>query len=530
MAAPFGPVNTFNDLTPGAHTITIRDANLCPYNFDFSIYEPNSLQIDSLVKVDPFCDGSSDGSVNSFVSGGTEPYTYLWSNSETTPGLQNIMEGTYTLTVQDLNGCSDQASITLKAPTSIQLSFDSTAVSCYGGLNGSASVNATGGTEPYTYLWTTTPSSTTRIITNLTADVYNVIVTDKNNCSASGSVSVIEPDTLIANVDASSGIIDVKCNGDATGAAYLTVTGGNFDMAYQYSWSNGDSSQNISNVTAGSYVVTVTDHKGCIDIATVTITQPDPLGANAVLVRPTCPGFSDGLAGVSGIGGTSPYTYSWQGGITSLLLSDLPLGTYYVTVIDSNLSVFIDSVEVTEFSQVWADFIADPYETTILTPEIDFLDSSVTEIENIRITGWQWEFGDGAISDIENPTHEYGDTGSFNVTLIVTTEDGCTASVMKTIRIIDESTMYIPNAFTPDGDGINDYFGVKAENIAEFEMYIYNRWGEMIFKTEDQDDLWNGKKNNEGDVSPDGVYVYIVISKDHQGRVHRHIGHVTLLQ
>ncbi len=205
---------------------------------------------------------------------------------------------------------------------------------------------------------------------------------------------------------------------------------------------------------------------------------------------------------------------------------------YSVTLTYTNTTGCKDSITqiglITVYSQPVAIFNATPQPTNITQPEIHFHDHSTGVIDN-----WTWTFGNGAGSSIQNPTYTYADTGSYSVQLIVSNVHGCTDTAIHMIIIDPILTCYIPNAFSPfDENGTNDEFMINGTNILleDFEMAIFDRWGERIFTTGDLHQGWNGRKGNIGEVCELGVYVYKINLKDWKGLAHEYIGHVTLLK
>ena len=197
---------------------------------------------------------------------------------------------------------------------------------------------------------------------------------------------------------------------------------------------------------------------------------------------------------------------------------------------------------VTVFPVPVADFTFTPTTTTILNPIIDFTNTTAGG------STYSWDFGDGNIlpagsgniangthsgttsGTYMNPTHIYGDTGTYTITLTATNQFGCTDVISYDIIIEGEYVIYVPNSFTPDGDGINDYFlsqgiGIDRDN---YKMMIFNRWGELIFETENPDLGWDGMYR--GVMSQTDVYVWKIRTLDHKTLPHEYIGNVTLLK
>src|SRR5690606_12705076 len=231
----------------------------------------------------------------------------------TTATATNLTTGVYQLTITDGHGCQliDTAHI---APPSSPLTATAgniVPVSCFGGSNGSATVNVSGGSASYSYSWNTTPVQTTATATGLSAGTYTVIVSDQYGCADTVSFVVTQP---ASGVVASSGIVQpVSCAGGSNGSASVTVAGGT--MPFTYSWSPSVSTgSSANNLSAGNYVVTVTDNNGCSDTAMIMITQPSPIAAITQIADVNGNSGSDGsiTATVSGV--TAPSSYSWLGG------------------------------------------------------------------------------------------------------------------------------------------------------------------------------------------------------------------------
>jgi hypothetical protein len=226
--------------------------------------------------------------------------------------------------VRDGAGCQSSVNVTVTNPAQITTSTNSTSVNCFGGNNGSATVTAGGGTGSLTYNWNSAPAQSSATATNLPAGSYTVTVTDQNSCSVSATVSVTQPNAALSGTIAPTA---VNCFGGSTGSAIVTPAGGTPN--YAFVWSNAQTAATLSNVTAGTYTVTITDSKNCTATATSTITQP--AAALAVSTQTTA---NTAIANVSG--GTSPYNYIWSTtpAQTIATATGLTPGTYSVTVTD----------------------------------------------------------------------------------------------------------------------------------------------------------------------------------------------------
>ncbi len=340
--------NAVSGLAAGTYRVTVTDANGCTALDSITVTQPPRLiaaasVISNYNGAQISCNGSADGLLSATATGGVGPYFYNWNTTppQSTQVATGVGAGTYIVTVTDINGCTDTASITITQPAAITASgavtsnFNGFGVSCFGGSNGAATITATGGTGTLNYTWPAGSGvGNTANATGLTAGTYVVTVTDTNSCSATVSITVTQPTQLSAATTAE----DAKCFGSTDGRAWVTVTGG--VPTYTYSWNTTpvQSTDTATNLGAGTYTVAITDQNGCSATATVTVGQPALLVATIVGDDVTCPGGSDGSATASATGGTSPYNYVWsttpaQTGATA---TGLTAGTYTVTVTDAN--------------------------------------------------------------------------------------------------------------------------------------------------------------------------------------------------
>ncbi|MBK8845695.1 MAG: T9SS type A sorting domain-containing protein [Bacteroidetes bacterium] len=317
-----------NALTAGTYTVTVTDANGCSKECSSVVNEPQPLSI-TLTANDVECNGGLNGSIINTVTGGLTPYTYLWENGATTKNRSNLAAGTYTVTVTDDGGASISDQIAVIEPAALVANCSAVNVTINGGSNGIATVSVSGGTSPYSYLWTNGNTSSSN--TGLVSGTYTVTVTDANGCATSCQSTVNEPNVLTATINE---VLGVSCNGSATGELEATATGGL--SPYTYAWSNGTTSAINSNLIAGIYTVIVTDDAGASASTSYTLSEPVALTANCSSTNVTINGASDGTAEVTAAGGVTPYTYLWSNGQTTANVSGLNAIAYTVTVTDGN--------------------------------------------------------------------------------------------------------------------------------------------------------------------------------------------------
>lgn len=294
----------------------------------------------------PDCNGSSDGAITLTVSGGTSPYTFIWSNGSTNQNPSGLPAGTYSVTATDANGCTQTATATLNNPPQLIASATGNNPLCNGGNTGSINTTVSGGTSPYTFSWSNGSSSQNP--GGLGAGTFSGTITDANGCQQTVSVTLSNPPQLTASATGTNPL----CFGGNTGSINLTPGGGT--SPYTYQWNNGSTAQDPTGLPAGSYTVTVTDANGCQQTTSVSLGQPPQLTASASGTNPVCNGGSNGSINLSPGGGTPSYTYLWSNGSTQQDPTGLPAGSYTVTVTDANGCQQTTSVNLSNPPQISA--------------------------------------------------------------------------------------------------------------------------------------------------------------------------------
>ncbi|TVR81105.1 MAG: hypothetical protein EA412_03680, partial [Chitinophagaceae bacterium] len=311
---------------------------------------------------------AENGSIQISVSGGQEPYTFLWSNGETTQNISGLSGGTYTVTVTDDDGCFETLTVFIDdlfnpVITDVDLSVFGCGynISCYGASDGFIDITVSSGIPPYTFEWSGSGNFTSnnQNINNLQAGLYNVTITDANNCIYNESFELTEPNELFINIDSisvySNGF-NVSCFNSADGMIEVSLEGGCLPVSVSWSGPDGFVSDvlNIDNLVAGDYNLSIVDSNGCSLDTLITLTQPDSI--SLLLSSATdfngfdisCNGESDGeiLSTVSG--GVPPYQYLWSNGSTTESIENLTAGLYSVTVTDSVGCIIESELELTE--------------------------------------------------------------------------------------------------------------------------------------------------------------------------------------
>lgn len=377
-------------------------------------------------------------------------------------------------------------------------------------------IEVEGGIPPYTYEWDNgagTGNHVTVMPTQTT--VYTVTVTD--DCGQTHTDQI----TITVGMDYGSVSSDTLiCTG---GTATLTASGGS-----TYLWCTGATSETITvqPVQSTTYYVTIYDACDGVDSVTVNV-QPLPMVNIKPGTQSICRGETISLVageGQSFSWSSSPSDPSISGHINqqAILASPNFTTTYTVEATDSLGCVNSATATVTLNPNPVASFFTNPKTANILEPVIDFFDNSM------GAASWYWQLGDGSSYNVPSFQHVFADTGRYEVNLVVYNSYGCVDSTSGYVMVQPTFTIYIPSAFSPNDDLRNDVFYVYGEGIMDFELRIFDRWGKVIFRTDDINTGWDGRINNNP--APEGVYVYEVVYSDGLSKRRRVNGTVTLLR
>ncbi len=337
-SGPGGFVSTVEDisgLAAGNYSLTVTDSNGCSHTENIVLSEPTVINITTTSVTDVTCFGLSNGAATVSVSGGVSPYGYLWSNGETTSQSTGLPAGNHSVVVSDANGCSDsltiviQQSSTLDATIQTLTDYNGYTISCNNSADGSLSTTVSGGNAPYSFLWST--NETVQTISNLSAGNYSVTITDNSGCSTSATIQLDATPIITSSFQ----IQNPFCNNSADGSAEIIVSGG--VPSYSYLWSTGQTTQQLSNLTAGNYSVTVTDANGCTIVTDTSLTNPTLLDATVISVNDvSCFGLADGSAVIQITGGVPAYNFQWSNGSTEQNLQNVISGNYALNITDAN--------------------------------------------------------------------------------------------------------------------------------------------------------------------------------------------------
>ncbi len=518
-------------LIAGSYNVAIIDANGCKVVRNaIAVVNPPAVNIvfNSIKSVKCNNGTPCDGQATAVASGGSGVvYSFLWSSGETinnsaTSSATALCQGYQKVTVSDANNCTRVDSVLVPSPLPLVLDFMSLtikAVSCKGLADGGATVAGFGGTSPYTYAWQQGTVGAT--IGNVAAGTYNVTIKDANNCVKTYPVGVTEPPLLVASIDFSN-TRNVTCSNKSDGEVAVKKIGGN-SGAFNYAWTNNVSTTSTAvNLPPGTYTVTVTDGKGCNDTARYTVKSPPPIVANIpVPEQPRCFGEQTTVTVTTAAGGNGPiFKFSVDDGVENALIDNklVPIfaGEHIIKVFDGLGCEFVDTINVTEPPQLVVNLGPDVKVGLGEEVELRGAVQSVYPIDTaiwLPTTGLRFNVSGG------NPLQAFASPpNNTTYTLIVTDINGCQGSDDVAVEIDRNRNVYIPNVFSPNGDGTNDFFGVYAGlGVSDVNfMRVFDRWGNLVYSVDkftptnsvNKGNGWDGTfKGSPMDV---GVYVYII--------------------
>jgi phenolic acid decarboxylase len=442
---------TTQDLTglaPGTYTLIVKDSSNCSVQKSYVVGNSASITI-TAAAIQPACT-QSNGSINITVTGGAEPYTFVWSNGMTTEDIQNLAPGSYKVIVTDANGCKAELSYNLRENNTLRLNAVVKQTSCLDDASGAIDVIVTGGTAPYTFTWSN--GQTSEDLSGLTAGIYKVTVTDANGCTATLTVSVSKKTFQVGNL-----VVQPLCHGDSTGSITLNPIGG--VAPYTYQWSNGQTGNSITGLAPGTYTVVITDSTGCSRTLTFVITDPLELVASGTIGNAQCSAEGSFTIDLSVSGGKSPYTYQWSNGATTEDLDSLQSGTYSVTVTDINGCSVTKDFVITSGTASWACLINQPDSIPTCSSAGNVLTTSVTGATyqwsvQSSDNGWAITQG-GATGSIVYTAGGENSSATFTLTL---TKDGCsqTCSYTAATCVSDSTGGEDPGGPGEPGNGNED--------------------------------------------------------------------------
>lgn len=539
----------YEGICGGMYSVTVTDRIGCSAIQTFVITQPNDFVVSS--SVNPVtCNGGDDGEARIFVSGATPPYSYLWPDGTTAETLV-ASAGTYIVTVLDDYGCRFTQEFEIPQPLPL-FAMPMNNVTICKGQSATLTTQVSGGTPFYDYAWSGSDGTqyygSVCTVSPTENTTYSLTITDSQGCSLQLSpVTVsLNPDLRITSVLPNR---DSVCSGDEV-LVYVEAEGGN----------------------GGPYMLTLQDRSVVAspfavrpDTTTMLyITLSDMCGTPSVMdsieihVYPS----PDELFVASGVYGCAPLSvsfsplningtnYMWQFGDNDFSEAKTPVHEYHkpgnfdVTMSATNEYGCRVERTVSDMIHVYprpkALFDADVQMVSALSSEILFVNRSIDAVR------YYWFFGDNDSSMFESPRHVYPQVGEYEVTLVAENEHFCTDTTTRKVNVYNDMTFYAPTSFTPNGDGINDCFRICGKGISRnnFLLVVYDRWGELVFQTDDffpeagcdscSEGSWDGTdmgSKRKGDkVLENGVYQWYCSFEDTFGNLHKEQGVVNLVR
>lgn len=535
-----------NGLSTGTYYVTVKDVNGCIITGATSVvtYPPVSIQIQSLSMT---CPDNCNGMANVLPSGGTPPFTYTWSNGETGPQITGLCQGIYCVTVVDVYGCSDYACATINAPPPLSLTTSPDTQICIGG-SAILSAYPSGGDPPYTIIWSNGATNQSILVSPQQPTCYQVSITDSKGCKGPTKqvcVNFPPPLSIIANPP-----YTIICPGNS--ASFTAYAWGGSGLPINYTWSNGYIGSTINITPSGTYPDTiiyyVTASDGCALPAYTQVSvifRPKPVPLFTTDTTQGCVPLNIKFTSQSqnaqqciwmlGDGNTHIGCQSFTHTYTNP-------GSYDITLIVINSEGCSDTLVVPNYIHAYAIPIADftyyPPSSIALSTYFDFYENVISQ-DPVQLYQWIFYINDIPSDTLYGPQVSYvfpPQANTYPVQLQVWTIYKCYDDITKPLTIEPFYTLWIPNVFTPNGDGVNDYFipdGIPVDPN-DFVMYIFDRWGEVIYKTNSMDKPWDGiaHEKNGSKVCQEGVYVWLIITRNPEkpDEYLKIIGHVSLLR
>ena len=484
----------------GRQYVIATDVNQCRIHADAFIGEPDPIRT-SISANNLVCYNDFTGTASVTVSGGTPSYTYQWQNGQTTSTPTGLPAGKHAVIITDANGCEQSDSIMLTQPPDIRAAIVHTSnPTCFGKADGSISLDVSGGVQPYFYQWTN--GAFDKDIRLLPGGSYSVNLKDAKGCVRNLNTTLVEPAQLVIDLTLLS---DVACLGGRNGSILASVTGGT--LPYQYTWKNsGQELSNTSNLVtdlpAGIYALAVHDKNSCVADNNIQITAPEFLLESTVTKTDlTCFNGKDGAAQVQVTGGTAPYLISWSNGASGPAASNLTAGTYTINVVDSRNCATVNKAVIVSPSGMLVN---------VAVKNVSCAEQQDGELEVAVSKGtppytYLWSTGSSAtgLKDLA--------AGMYSIT--VTDKKGCITTADATVASNNSDCLFIPDAFSPNNDGINDRWVLR--NIRLYpnnSMQVFNQWGQQLYSAAPYLEPWDGRHN--GNLLPPATYYYIFSKGD----------------
>jgi gliding motility-associated-like protein len=487
------------NIAAGTYYVVVTDNSGCQDNLEVVLVQNDEIDLDyTKTEIACYDDANASITINN-ITGGIpfstgNPYIIEWSNLGTGMVQNNLSAATYIITITDALSCIKTFSITIDNAPVFYINPDVKQISCFGQKDAHIRLNLIGGLAPVKLVWADDATAGIER-NNIGPGSYTVTITDNKRCTIQETFIILEPLLLELRAEVSNPLSCLDAN---TGAINLVVTGGT--LPYKYSWSNGATTEDLSNLPPDNYTVTVTDANGCKKVEawkvirfeqlTPTIEVLTDFNCETKFVKQTFVGKVKG--------GIPPYQLSWSDGIVSgannEIMNTENNGLILFSVTDSfgcsaSFPYNVDTPVLGAGNFSTSSYGNDIYQLYSIFDPILFTNLATGDYTHIS-----WDFGDGNFSDDENPEHIYSKVGTYTITQTVTYPFGCQYTHRSTLLVQKGYSVVIPTAFTPNNDGINDSFAPVFLGFIEMTLEVYDTWGSVVYSEKAQNlKGWNGK-------------------------------------
>jgi gliding motility-associated-like protein len=523
-------------LAAGTYSVFITDANNCKVTGAVTIGNTSNMSASISSMSNASCNGICNGTATGSISGGSGPYTYSWVGipSATAATITGLCPGQYTVKITDVSGCYTQTSVTITEPPVMNYSVSGTNIVCYG-QSTTLTGSVTGGTPGYVCHWQ--PGSLTGnsvVVTPTTTTGFSLTVTDSKGCTGPPKVYSV---TVNAPISINAGANSLTVCPNVTTSVTVNAIGGN--GIYTYNWMPGNITTNSISVNLASTVIyTVTISDGCgstpatetVSINVFQIQNPSFTVSSTKGCEPFCVQFSNTSTGTTtalwNFGDFSPPVVSPV--VTHCYTNP---GTYSVALMITNAQgckfTLIKPNIITVYGKPVADFVQHP----------DIIDlnhaDAVFENASVNATSFSWSLDGMPMSSQSDFSHTFSQVGCYDVQLVASnigSTGACRDTIIKEICVTEGFNFWMPNAFSPDLDGHNDYFYPQGTGWVDkdYKFEIYNRWGQLIFQSSDTAAQWDGRYG--GMRATDEIYVWHVFVRDIYDDEHDFRGHVLIMR
>lgn len=456
-------------------TYTVFDAAGNSTTASFNVNVVNDLAPDVIDITDVTCNGGNDGEIAITFTGGTFPFTYQWTNaggfSSNDQNISNLVAGDYDGLVTDGNGCTASGTITVSEPDLLEISnaIITSPLLC-GESTGAIDITVVGGVGAYLFDWSN--GSNNEDLSTISAGTYTVEITDENGCIVTENYSLSDPDAPILTIDAGSSLLELACSYDENGEINMNIGLQGGATSATYDWNSGQySTQNISDLSPGTYILTVVDNNDCTSSIAAEVTAPDEISVLETIQNLACNGEATGTITIDVIGGTGAYNFDWNnGGFTSQNLEDLNAGNYEVVITDGNGCESTSSYVITQPDAI----VISEDVTDIVTGNDGAVAIIVTGGTGAHTYAWT---GPNGFSSSNMNLSGLTDAGEY--TVVVTDENGCQVELTVTVESFVNLQENFELGFNLYPNPSNGSFYISSP-LAEGRLIVTDALGRVI--------------------------------------------------